>query len=164
MTLTATTCFTTAPSPIGDLLMTAEDGALTRLWTRPHDGVLTTAEGWERTDTPFESVLRELDDYWNGRLRKFSVSLAPKGTDFQQRVWRELTKIPYGTTISYGELARRIGRPGAARPAGGACGRNPIAVIVPCHRVIGAHGSLTGYGGGLDRKQQLLTLEGAGQS
>ncbi len=102
---------------------------------------------------------RQLDEYFAGKRREFDLPLAPEGTAFQQRVWRELLKIPYGETWSYGELARAIGRPAAARAVGAANGKNPIAIIVPCHRVIGADGSLTGYGGGMPTKQWLLAHE-----
>jgi methylated-DNA-[protein]-cysteine S-methyltransferase len=100
-----------------------------------------------------------LEEYFAGTRRKFSVTLDPAGTPFQHRVWAALCEIPYGTTISYGELARRIGQPQASRAVGMANGRNPISIIVPCHRVIGANGTLTGYGGGLERKRFLLALE-----
>ena len=107
------------------------------------------------------AIRRRLDEYFAGRRRDFDLALAPIGTAFQREVWRMLTAIAHGTTISYAELARRIGRPTATRAVGHANGRNPIAIVVPCHRVIGADGSLTGYGGGLERKAALLALEGA---
>jgi methylated-DNA-[protein]-cysteine S-methyltransferase len=103
---------------------------------------------------------RQLKEYFAGTRRKFDLRLRMQGTDFQQRVWRTLTEIPYGETWSYGQLAKHIGSPNASRAVGLANGRNPIAVIVPCHRVIGADGSLTGFGGGLPRKRWLLTHEG----
>ena len=104
---------------------------------------------------------RQLDAYFAGKLTNFDLPLAPPGTAFQRRVWHELCRIPFGQTISYGEQARRVGKKGAARAVGAANGRNPIAIIVPCHRVIGANGTLTGYGGGLDRKEWLLRHERA---
>lgn len=104
-------------------------------------------------------LARELDEFFAGGRRSFDVPLAPKGTDFQKRVWAELLRIPFGETISYGELARRIGNPAACRAVGRANGTNPISLIVPCHRVIGSNGTLTGYGGGLDLKDKLLTWE-----
>ena len=107
-----------------------------------------------------DRVVRELAEYFAGRRRDFTIELAPKGTPFQRDVWNELLRIPYGGTISYAELARRIGRPSAVRAVGAANGANPIPVIIPCHRVIGANGTLTGYGGGIERKQWLLALEG----
>jgi methylated-DNA-[protein]-cysteine S-methyltransferase len=106
-------------------------------------------------------VIAELADYFAGRRKKFTFPMAPRGTDFQRRVWSELRRIPYGRTMSYSELAARIGHPDAIRAVGRANGANPLAIVVPCHRVIGADGTLTGYGGGLDRKRFLLELEGA---
>lgn len=106
-------------------------------------------------------VIAELAEYFAGRRKKFTFPMAPRGTDFQRRVWSELRRIPYGRTMSYSELAARIGHPDAIRAVGRANGANPIAIVVPCHRVIGADGTLTGYGGGLDRKRFLLELEGA---
>jgi len=108
-------------------------------------------------------VCEQLAAYFAGDLRKFNVSLAAAGTDFQHRVWRELAQIPFGASISYGELARRIGNPAASRAVGRANGQNPISIIVPCHRVIGANGTLTGYGGGSDRKRWLLDHEAGRQ-
>jgi methylated-DNA-[protein]-cysteine S-methyltransferase len=157
--------YTIVPSPIDDLLLTSHGGALTRLHMTPHTGGHGIDGAWVRDDD--EPVLaearRQLDAYFAG-LRPddgpaFDLPLDPSGTPFQLQVWHELTCIPYGRTISYGELARRIAKPAASRAVGLANGRNPIAVIVPCHRVIGADGSLTGFGGGLDRKRTLLALE-----
>ena len=112
------------------------------------------------TDSLLDEARRQLTAYFAGRLRAFDLPLAPNGTDFQRRVWVELTKIPFGTTVSYGELARRLSNAAAVRAVGAANGRNPIPIIVPCHRVIGSNGSLTGFGGGLPRKQWLLRHEG----
>jgi methylated-DNA-[protein]-cysteine S-methyltransferase len=109
---------------------------------------------------PLGEAVRQLSEYFAGTRRTFHLPLRLQGTEFQQRVWRELTEIPYGETWSYGQLARRIGNPNASRAVGLANGRNPISILVPCHRVIGADGSLTGYGGGLERKQWLLAHEG----
>jgi methylated-DNA-[protein]-cysteine S-methyltransferase len=153
--------YTVVPSPIDDLLLTSEGGVLTRLHMTPHTGRHGVQDDWVRGDD--EQVLaearRQLDAYFAGRLSAFDLPLDPAGTAFQVQVWHQLTRIPYGRTISYGELARRIANPSASRAVGLANGRNPIAVIVPCHRVIGADGSLTGYGGGLERKRTLLDLE-----
>jgi methylated-DNA-[protein]-cysteine S-methyltransferase len=115
----------------------------------------------ERPDQspPLDEARRQLEAYFAGELRDFDLPLAPEGSEFQLRVWEQLRAIPYGETISYGELARRVGDPAAARAVGLANGRNPLPVIVPCHRVIGADGSLTGFGGGLERKRRLLELE-----
>ena len=145
--------FTTLlPSPVGDLLLRAgPDGRLTDLYTR-HDGAATT-------DWPFPEISEQLDAYFAGDREDFDLALAPHGTPFQQRVWEELTRIPYGETISYSELARRLGDPKLVRAVGLANGRNPISIVIPCHRVIGADGSLVGYGGGLERKKWLLEHE-----
>ena len=114
---------------------------------------------WAESRAPFKEAVRQLDAYFAGRLRQFDLPLATGGTAFQQRVWRALRDIPYGETVSYGELARHIERPAAVRAVGAANGQNPISIVIPCHRVIGADGSLTGYGGGLERKRHLLDLE-----
>jgi methylated-DNA-[protein]-cysteine S-methyltransferase len=111
---------------------------------------------------PFAAVKEQLAAYFRGDLQAFDLPLAPAGTPFQRRVWQELARIPYGETISYGELARRVGNPKAARAVGLANGQNPLPIIVPCHRVIGSDGRLTGYGGGLPRKEALLALERKG--
>lgn len=146
---------TTVRSPIGVLTLTADDDALTGL----HMGRLAT-DG--RKDAKrFADVISQLDRYWAKELKRFDIALQPTGTPFQMRVWSALRDIPYGTTVSYGEIARWIDSPRAVRAVGRANGANPIAIIVPCHRVIGANGTLTGYGGGLPRKQVLLLLEGA---
>ena len=114
---------------------------------------------WVQDDAPFRTVFDQLTRYFDGGLVSFDLPLSLAGTPFQQRVWQELCKIPYGCAISYAELARRIGKPGASRAVGSANGRNPVSLIVPCHRVIGADGGLGGYGGGLDRKRWLLEHE-----
>lgn len=119
----------------------------------------TIGDDWVRDDAAVEHVRVQLDEYFAGERNRFDVELAPEGTPFQLQVWDELLRIPYGETISYGELARRVDRPGAARAVGAANGQNPIAIVVPCHRVVGADGSLTGFGGGLDWKRCLLDLE-----
>jgi methylated-DNA-[protein]-cysteine S-methyltransferase len=162
MTLTATpTVTTTVDSPIGPLTLTGSEGRLTGVQMHEQRHAVPVSEEWVRDDDWFAPVTEQLDAYFAGRLTSFDLSLQLDGTDFQREVWSALREIPYGTTISYGELARRVGRPGASRAVGLANGRNPIAVVVPCHRVIGADGSLTGYGGGLDRKVWLLDHEGA---
>jgi methylated-DNA-[protein]-cysteine S-methyltransferase len=147
--------WTTIDTPLGPLLAIADaDGRLTGLWFDREP-----AAGWNRDDAAFESVREQMAAYFAGDLREFAVPLAPAGTPWQREVWDALPSVPYGTTLSYGELARRLGRPAAARAVGAANGRNPISVIVPCHRLVGASGALTGYGGGLDRKRALLRLE-----
>lgn len=156
-----TTWSTVVPSPIDDLLLATDGTALTGLFMTPHAHAPAVAPSWERVDDHpvLVEVARQLADWFDGRRTDFDLPLAPSGTDFQRRVWTELRTIPYGETISYGELAGRVGSPGAARAVGLANGRNPVSVIVPCHRVIGASGSLTGYGGGIERKRFLLALE-----
>jgi methylated-DNA-[protein]-cysteine S-methyltransferase len=148
-------------SPIGTLLLVSNGNALTGLYMTDHQGGPQPSANWQRDDRKFDVVCGELAAYFDGALHDFSIALEPRGTVFQKQVWNELRRIPYGETISYGELARRIGQPGASRAVGRANGQNPISIIVPCHRVIGADGTLTGYGGGLDRKQRLLELERA---
>ena len=118
---------------------------------------------WEQRDDAFADVRSQLVEYFDGRRSEFDVPLGLEGNPFELRVWQALCEIPYGETESYGELAARIGHPGSARAVGAANGRNPISIVVPCHRVIGASGSLTGYAGGLDAKRRLLELEARGQ-
>lgn len=150
------TYFTTVSSPIGDLLLTGDGEALTGLHMAP----FRTPTGL-RDDAKFAAARQQLKEYFAGRRQSFDLPLRTDGTDFQSRVWRQLQRIPFGTTISYRELARRVGNSKASRAVGSANGKNPIAVIVPCHRVVAADGSLGGFGGGLDRKRYLLELEGA---
>lgn len=147
---------TTVPSPVGDLLLVRDGPALTALYLRADRQVAA-----DRDDDAFDDVRGQLDEYFGGERTDFDLELAPSGTAFQQRVWAALREIPYGRTASYGEMARRIGSPTSSRAVGLANGRNPISIIVPCHRVIGASGKLVGYGGGLDRKRALLELESA---
>jgi methylated-DNA-[protein]-cysteine S-methyltransferase len=160
MSSTALRRFTIVASPIGDLLLTADDRGLTGLFMTPHPAVVPD-DGRRRDDDDvvLADVRRQLEQYFAGDRTEFDVSLALTGTAFQDQVWAGLCAIPYGETISYGQLAQRIGKPNAQRAVGLANRRNPVAVIVPCHRVIGANGSLTGYSGGLGRKRALLTLE-----
>jgi methylated-DNA-[protein]-cysteine S-methyltransferase len=150
-----TTRWTTTPSPIGELLLTLDGDALSRLLMPPHGPDPT----WVRDDAAFAKVVDQLDRYFAGELRDFDLPIAPAGTPFQLQVWQALREIPYGRTWSYRELATRIGNPNASRAVGLANGRNPISVVVPCHRVIGANGTLVGYGGGTERKRWLLDLE-----
>src|SRR5919106_1602764 len=152
----STTYYTTVPSPIGELLLTSDGRSLTGLHMSPFE----PPAGGQHDESPFEAVIGELEEYFTGGRKSFDVPLKARGTPFQLKVWAGLREIPYGETISYGELARWIGNPKAVRAVGGANRSNPIAVIVPCHRVIGANGTLTGYGGGLDRQAKLLALEG----
>jgi methylated-DNA-[protein]-cysteine S-methyltransferase len=153
--------FTTIESPIGRLLLTSDGTALTGLYMEPSRKAQSTDGCIEDVSAPpLSAAVRQLTEYFAGTRREFDLPLRLQGTVFQQRVWRELTEIPYGETWSYGELAKRIDKPNASRAVGLANGRNPISILVPCHRVIGADGSLTGYGGGLDRKRWLLAHEG----
>ena len=149
--------YTTVASPFGDLLLTATDGAVTGLYMPAE--ALEPPPGALRDDAGFAHVRVQLEEYFAGRRRAFDVPVAPVGTTFQQRVWDELQRIEYGHTISYAELAARIGRPTAIRAAGAANGRNPISILIPCHRVIGSSGALTGYSGGLEAKRLLLEIE-----
>ncbi len=151
--------YCTLESPIGELLLTGEGDALRALHMQEGRWPTSIRPGWTQSDEPFARVRTQLREYFEGRRRSFDVPLEPTGSSFELAVWTALREIPYGETVSYGELAARIGRPEAARAVGVANARNPIAVIVPCHRVIGADGSLTGYGGGLERKRLLLDLE-----
>ncbi|HXW87233.1 MAG TPA: methylated-DNA--[protein]-cysteine S-methyltransferase [Streptosporangiaceae bacterium] len=152
----------TVPSPIGPLTIVAQDGAIAGLYMdaqRHAPQQETFGLPGDVGEEPFAAAAAQLSEYFAGRLAEFDLPLSPAGTDFQLRVWAGLRAIPYGQTLSYGELARRIGSPAASRAVGLANGRNPIAIVIPCHRVIGADGSMTGYGGGLERKEFLLALE-----
>jgi methylated-DNA-[protein]-cysteine S-methyltransferase len=155
------TTTTSIDSPVGPLTLTARDGALTRVYMHEQRHAPQGPQAWQREDRGFEEIVTQLEAYFAGSLTEFEMPLDPDGTDFQKRVWDGLREIPYGETISYGELARHLGKPGASRAVGLANGRNPIGIVIPCHRVIGADGSLTGYGGGLQRKVWLLEHERA---
>ncbi|OBI07700.1 cysteine methyltransferase [Mycolicibacter heraklionensis] len=145
-------------SPIGPLTLAGHDGKLSHLLMLDHSHAPSRV-GWIRDDTAFPEVAEQLAAYFAGELTEFDVTLEMAGTEFQRRVWTALLTIPYGQTRSYGQLASQVGSPSASRAVGLANGRNPISIIVPCHRVIGSNGSLTGYGGGIDRKRTLLDLE-----
>jgi methylated-DNA-[protein]-cysteine S-methyltransferase len=155
--------FRTLSSPLGKLLLAGGEEGLRYLAFENGWYPIVPARDWKRDDRfpLFSRVERELRRYFAGTLRSFSVPLAPGGTPFQLRVWRALLRVPYGKTLTYTELARRAGRPAAVRAAGAANARNPISILIPCHRVLGRNGSLTGYGGGLEAKRTLLELEGA---
>lgn len=155
-------------SPVGQLLIAASDDGLTHLLFERASGGYAFDPAWRAVDGVngrasqwLAAARAQLTEYFDGARRSFDLPLAAAGTPFQRRVWSALRDIDYGTTISYGELARRIENPRAVRAVGLANGRNPISIIVPCHRVIGANGTLTGYGGGLDRKRWLLSHESA---
>jgi methylated-DNA-[protein]-cysteine S-methyltransferase len=159
------TYYTTMPSPVGELLLTGDDGCLTGLYM-PSDRYVRHAAArpspGDRDDGALAGVRRQLEEYFTGERSSFELPVAPVGTPFQKDVWAELLRVGYGTTITYAELAARIGRPTAIRAAGAANGANPVSIVIPCHRVIGSNGSLTGYGGGLEAKRFLLDLECAG--
>lgn len=152
-------CFTTYRSPVGELLLTSDGSALTGLWmeTQPHP----RQELARNDDLPlFAQVRLWLDGYFRGEAPEICFPLSPAGTDFQRQVWEMLLKIPYGSTTTYGAIAREISPRMSAQAVGGAVGRNPISMIIPCHRCLGAKGQLTGYAGGLDKKIWLLRHEG----
>ena len=157
-----TTIHTHIESPVGSLHLAANDDGLCLIeFPQPRHRTTSGADWREGNHPLIDLTRRQLDEYFKGTRRSFDLPLAPTGTVFQRGVWAELSRIPYGETISYALLARRIGKPSAMRAVGAANGRNPLPIVVPCHRVIGADGSLTGFGGGLPTKQFLLRLEGA---
>ena len=154
-------------SPLGKLELESDGKSLTRVRLpgepkpQPHGAGADTDIQFVRDPKPFAAIIAQLDEYFAGTRRRFDLPLAPRGTPFQLKVWRELRKIPYGKTITYAVLAHRAGNDAACRAVGAANGRNPLPIVVPCHRVIGSDGSLTGFGGGIAAKRRLLELEGA---
>jgi methylated-DNA-[protein]-cysteine S-methyltransferase len=150
--------YTYYESSVGSLLLTGEKKLETIVFPKSQKRQ-PPPDDWTEDAGFFKIVISQLDAYFEGELTRFDVPMDLKGTDFQQTVWEELAKVPYGVTISYGELAKRIGNPKACRAVGMANGKNPIPIIIPCHRVIGKNGTLTGFGGGLDVKQALLNIE-----
>lgn len=155
-----TNWYTYFDSPVGTLLLESSAGSLTVLRFESEAGkAAQPTSGSQRSVAPFDGVLNQLAAYFDGELRSFELPLAPRGTPFQRQVWQELCRIPFGETVCYADIAQRIGRPRATRAVGAANGKNPIAIIIPCHRVIGKNGSLTGFGGGLATKRALLELE-----
>jgi methylated-DNA-[protein]-cysteine S-methyltransferase len=146
-------------SPVGKLLLAGDGSSLKLIHFQSGPHARKPAVDWVSDPAPFASAVAQLTEYFAGRRKGFDLPLAPEGTEFQRAVWKALSRIPYGETLSYGELARSIGKPNASRAVGLANGANPLPVVVPCHRVIGADGSLTGFGGGLDIKRKLLALE-----
>ncbi|MYX99557.1 methylated-DNA--[protein]-cysteine S-methyltransferase [Streptomyces sp. SID486] len=154
--------FTHLDTPVGRLLLTADaDGALTSLSVPGQKGGRTVLDGWRHDPGPFRAAADQLAAYFAAELKEFALPMRASGTEFRQRVWAALDEVPYGATATYGEVAARIGAPRAAvRAVGGAIGANPLLIVRPCHRVIGANGMMTGYAGGLERKTWLLTLEG----
>ncbi|MEU7476329.1 methylated-DNA--[protein]-cysteine S-methyltransferase [Lentzea sp. NPDC042327] len=152
--------FTITPTPIGELLLLGDGESITGIYMMPDQMYMPAiADDWVRDPGLFGELERQLDAYFAGELKVFDVPLAPRGTPFQLEVWRELSTVPCGVTTTYGAIALAIGKPTASRAVGAANGRNPISIILPCHRVVGANGSLTGYGGGLPRKMRLLEME-----
>ncbi len=151
--------YTRIESPVGKLLLATEAQGLRLVSFESSKRATPVQPDWKENKAPFAEVIRQLQAYFDGELREFDLPLAPEGTAFQLRVWNSLRTIPYGEKISYGQLAQRIGNPKAVRAVGLANGCNPIPVIIPCHRVIGSDGSLTGFGGGLSNKEKLLALE-----
>lgn len=157
--------YDTYESPHGRMLLVATEGGVCGVFFIGQKYFPAKDKEWKRdaNHAPLKQAKRELTEYFAGRRTRFGVALEPAGTPFQRAVWKAISKIRFGETISYAELARRAGHDGSARAAGAATGRNPIGIIVPCHRIMGADGSLTGYAGGLDRKRALLALEGIGR-
>jgi methylated-DNA-[protein]-cysteine S-methyltransferase len=148
-------------SPYGQMLLVADGEALCGVYFDGQKYLPQVASQWRRDaqHATLRQAKRELAEYFAGKRKRFEVALAPEGTPFQRSVWKAIATVGFGETISYAELAQRAGCPGSARAAGAATGRNPIGIIVPCHRILGSDGSLTGYAGGLDRKRALLALE-----
>lgn len=157
------TIYTLLDTPLGKLALASDGKHLTGIRFPRRDGRLAVERAWQRDDAlpVLVRARAQLAEYFFGKRTRFDLPLRPEGTAFQQAVWRALLKVPFGETSTYGALAATIGRPGAARAVGAAVGANPIAVVVPCHRIIGADGTLTGYAGGLARKTKLLALEAA---
>jgi methylated-DNA-[protein]-cysteine S-methyltransferase len=151
--------YTTMKSPIGPLMLAGDEGGLRLVHFATGRRPASPRREWIEDRTPFKEVIRQLESDFLGKLQDFDLPLVLDGTEFQLLVWGNLRKIPYGETVSYGQLARRIGSPDAARAVGLANGSNPIPIIIPCHRVIGSNGHLTGFGGGLPVKKKLLALE-----
>jgi methylated-DNA-[protein]-cysteine S-methyltransferase len=151
--------YTTMKSPVGPLMLAGEEGGLRLVHFATGRRPKVPERMWTEDKAPFKEAIRQLESYFEGKLKEFDLPLVLDGTEFQLLVWNNLRKIPYGETVSYGQLARRIGSPDAARAVGLANGSNPIPIIIPCHRVIGSNGDLTGFGGGLPVKKKLLALE-----
>ena len=157
--MNGTTYYSYIQSPLGQLIVRGDGQFVTGLFMAGQKRWHGPDAAWQQDDGPFAAVREELAEYFAGTRQQFDVPIRMLGTPFQRRVWQELVRIPFGTTINYGELAARVGQPTASRAVGNANGRNSIGIIVPCHRVIGASGKLTGYAGGLDKKQWLLAWE-----
>ena len=153
------TVYDTMPSPLGPLLLTSDDEALTGVFMDRHRHGPAVGADWMRDAGPFADARAQLGAYFAGELQTFRLDVRPAGTPFQLAVWAALLDIPYGQTETYGALAARLGDPNLGRAVGAANGRNPLSVVVPCHRVVGATGALVGYGGGMENKRRLLALE-----
>lgn len=151
--------YTHVHSPLGRLLLVSDSKNLLGIHMEKSKHGIKKQPDWVENPSLFKQTIVQLNKYFTGKLKKFSVKLSGQGTDFQKQVWKELSKIPFGKTVSYAEIAKGINKPTAVRAVANAIGRNPIPIIVPCHRVIGSNGSLTGYAGGLPRKKLLLGLE-----
>ncbi len=151
--------YTYTPSPLGDLLLAGQGETLSFIGFPEGKARMRHQDVWLPDDKAFRAAKQQLRAYFAGELLQFDLPLAPVGTQFQQQVWQALQSIPYGQTRSYGEIAAQVGKPLASRAVGAANGRNPLPIVIPCHRVIGATGSLTGFGGGLEAKSLLLRLE-----
>ena len=153
--------YTTTDSPFGPLCLVGTEQGLMRVDFQHGDRPVQPDSAWQEHTGQLEVAIHQLHEYFQGQRRQFSLPLAPAGTPFQQHVWHALQDIPFGTTLTYRELARRLGMPGAARAVGHANSRNPIAIVIPCHRLIGSDGQLRGYAGGISLKQRLLQHEGS---
>ena len=151
--------YCTINSPVGKLLLAGDGDALKLVSFQDGTHPTSINSDWDHDETPFRDAIEQLNAYFAGELKTFTLKLKPEGTEFQQKVWQQLRSIPYGQTTSYGQIARALGNPQASRAVGAANGKNPISIVVPCHRVVGSSGSLVGFGGGLSIKETLLSLE-----
>jgi methylated-DNA-[protein]-cysteine S-methyltransferase len=151
--------YTRVESPLGQLILLGDEAGLRKIYFENGRDRVRLDSSWKEDHNFFKVAISQLRSYFAGKLKEFDLPLAPEGTSFQLAVWEHLCEIPYGTTTSYGELARLVGNPKASRAVGLANGSNPIPIVIPCHRVIGSNGKLTGYGGGLPIKEKLLALE-----
>ena len=156
-----TTYFDTMDSPVGALLFVSEGEGISGIYMEEHRRGPRSTYDWHPNPEIFTAAKQQLAEYFRGERTEFDIELAPRGTEFQQRVWAALRTVPFGETVTYAELAQMAGVPGSARAAGGANARNPVSIVVPCHRVVGSNGTLTGYAGGIERKRDLLAHEAA---
>ena len=158
-----TTLYTIINTALGEILLARNEEGLSHISFQDGQSAITPHTDWQRDDNAFVDATTQLEAYLAGELQEFDLPLAPEGTPFQQSVWQKLQTIPYGKTATYGELAAELGKPNASRAVGAANGRNPIPIVIPCHRVIGSNGKLTGFSGGLHIKEALLSLEQNGR-